>query len=159
MVEIKERFELVGKDDRFFDFCLWEYEPPASPNNKFRSINLLLHSFHVMNIPETGFDLVEIIRRSMGISNSVWGIKKSGEEIFWEFYFYDYKRRERSRSITGLLNTVKPIIPSDVRVNEDLLYFMFSIDIDHDLISGKKNLDEVHMYIGNPGSDWNPIGR
>ena len=42
---------------------------------------------------------------------------------------------------------------SDIGVNEDLLYFMFSIDIDHDLVSGKKDLDEVHMYIGNPGSD------
>ena len=29
---------------------------------------------------------------------------------------------------------------------------MFSIDIDHELIAGGKDLDEVHLYIGNPGS-------
>ena len=29
---------------------------------------------------------------------------------------------------------------------------MFSIDIDETLVSGKRELDEIHMYIGNPGS-------
>ena len=29
---------------------------------------------------------------------------------------------------------------------------MFSIDIDDDLISGEKDLEEIHMYIGNTGS-------
>ena len=29
---------------------------------------------------------------------------------------------------------------------------MFSIDIDNDLISAARELEEIHMYIGNPGS-------
>ena len=29
---------------------------------------------------------------------------------------------------------------------------MFSIDVDSDLTSGARDLDEIHMYIGNPGS-------
>ena len=29
---------------------------------------------------------------------------------------------------------------------------MFSIDIDDQLVSGKRDLDVVHMYVGNPGS-------
>jgi hypothetical protein len=37
-------------------------------------------------------------------------------------------------------------------VNEQLPYFMFSIDIDEGLVTGARNIDEIHMYIGNAGS-------
>ena len=88
----------------------------------------------------------------IGVSRTVWGIKQLGNDIAWEFYFYDYKRRERERSITKLLDIITPLVSCDIRANEDHHYFMFSIDIDNDLISGKKDLEEIHMYIGNPGS-------
>jgi hypothetical protein len=75
-----------------------------------------------------------------------------GDKMVWEFYFYDYRRRERERSITRLLDIIKPFFRCEIKPNENYFYFMFSIDITGDLISGNKDLEEIHMYVGNPGS-------
>ena len=146
------RFEYTTRQDLFFDFCLWDYRPIVPYENKFRSVNLLFQSFDMLGVNERIFNLVQAIREGIGVSRTVWGIKQLGNDIAWEFYFYDYKRRERERSITKLLDIITPLVSCDIRANEDHHYFMFSIDIDNDLISGKKDLEEIHMYIGNPGS-------
>ena len=146
------RFEYTTRQDLFFDFCLWDYRPIVPYENKFRSVNLLFQSFDMLGVNERIFNLVQAIREGIGVSRTVWGIKQLGNDIAWEFYFYDYKRRERERSITKLLDIISPLVSCDIRANEDHHYFMFSIDIDNDLISGKKDLEEIHMYIGNPGS-------
>lgn len=152
MNKIVDRLEYTTNQDIFFDYCLWEYKPVVPFENKFRSVNLLFHSFGVMGVHERVFELVQTIREGLGATRTVWGVQQSGEDISWEFYFYDYRRKERKRSITKLLNIVRPFAPCEIKANENLHYFMFSIDIDNDLISGAGNLEEVHMYIGNPGS-------
>lgn len=152
MNKIVDRLEYTTNQDIFFDYCLWEYKPVVPFDNKFRSVNLLFHSFDVMGVHERVFELVQTIREGIGASRTVWGVQQAGEDISWEFYFYDYRRKERKRSITKLLNIVRPFAPCEIKANENLHYFMFSIDIDNDLISGAGNLEEVHMYIGNPGS-------
>lgn len=152
MNKIVDRLEYTTNQDVFFDYCLWEYKPVVPFDNKFRSVNLLFHSFDVMGVHERVFELVQTIREGIGASRTVWGVQQAGEDISWEFYFYDYRRKERKRSITKLLNIVRPFAPCEIKANENLHYFMFSIDIDNDLISGAGNLEEVHMYIGNPGS-------
>jgi hypothetical protein len=149
---IEDRFESSGSRDIFFDFCLWEYKPVIPYENKFRSANLLFHSFNVRGVDKRVFDLVQAIRQGFGVSQTVWGVKQLGEEIAWEFYFYDYRRRERERSMTRLLDIVNPFFHCEIKPNENYFYFMFSIDITGDLISGTKDLKEIHMYIGNPGS-------
>jgi hypothetical protein len=149
---IEDRFEYSGSRDIFFDFCLWEYKPVIPYENKFRSANLLFHSFNVRGVDKRVFDLVQAIRQGFGVSQTVWGVKQLGEEIAWEFYFYDYRRRERERSMTRLLDIVNPFFHCEIKPNENYFYFMFSIDITGDLISGTKDLKEIHMYIGNPGS-------
>lgn len=131
---------------------MWEYRPVVPCENKFRSANLLFHSFDVMQTNERVFDLVQAIREGFGILRTVWGVKQLGREIRWEFYFYDYRKREREKSITRLLDIIRPFVPCEIRPNDILDYFMFSIDVDHSLISGAANLEEVHMYIGNAGS-------
>src|SRR5262249_53650924 len=68
------------------------------------------------------------------------------------FYFYDYARRERNVSISKVLAATAPFARCDIRPNEKLPYFMFSIDVDDALVTGKRGLDVVHMYVGNPGS-------
>jgi hypothetical protein len=146
------RLEYTTNRDIFYDFCLWEYRPAVDCENKFRSVNLLHHSFDYAAVNHRIFDLVQAIRQGIGESNTVWGIKQIGNDIKWEFYFYDYGRRERERSITRLLDSIRPFIRCDLKVNENCPYFMFSIDITHDLISGARDLEEIHMYIGNPGS-------
>ncbi len=147
-----DRIELTTPDDIYYDYCLWQYEPVASPENKLRSVNLLYHSFELTCAPDSAYGLVEAIRREIGMFNTVWGIKQIGDELRREFYFYDYRRRARERSITRVLRAISPFIHCAVSVNESLNYFMFSLDVNNDLLGNTKDLKEVHMYIGNPGS-------
>jgi hypothetical protein len=152
MREAKGRLEYATAEDVFFDFCLWEYRPVVPFEGKLRSASLLFHSFELAGVDERVFDLVATIRKGFGICQTVWGVKRVADDIRWEFYFYDYGRRERKRSITKLLDIVRPYLCCNLEANENLLYFMFSIDIDKNLLSGLRTLEEIHMYIGNPGS-------
>jgi hypothetical protein len=152
MGTLTNRLEYVTDQDVFFDFCLWEYQPLIPSQNKFRSVNLLFHSFEVAGVSGRGFDLIDAIRRGIGDSRTVWGVKQSGEHLLWEFYFYDYRRRDRERSITKLLDVIRPFASCEIRANENNHYFMFSIDISNDLVTGAKELDEIHMYTDNVGS-------
>ncbi|MEW6664096.1 MAG: hypothetical protein AB1512_02595 [Thermodesulfobacteriota bacterium] len=152
MQKLADRLEFTTAQEPFHDFCLWEYKPIAPYEGKFRAVNLLFQSFDLTGMDERAFDLVRAIRGGFGASNTVCGIKQRDGEIVWEFYFYDYKRRERDRSVTRLLEIIRPLVRCRLEVNENLPYFMFSIDIGGDLVSGPGCLEEVHMYIGNPGS-------
>jgi hypothetical protein len=145
-------FEYTTAQERYFDYCLWEYRPAAVSANKFRSINLLLHSFGAHGIGERGVDLVRAIRQGFGPSRTVWGIKQEGDEIRWEFYFYDYARLERERSISRLLNIIRPWHACAISVNEHSPYFMFSIELNREHLTEGAPLNEIQMYIGNPGS-------
>ncbi len=147
-----DSFELNTTQDRFFDFCLWEYKPLVPFDGKFSPVNLLLHSFATMGADKSLFKLVDTIRQGFGYSRTVWGVKQVADQVSWEFYFYDYRRRERQRSIARLLEIIQPLATCNVAVNENFPYFMFSIDVDNSLTSGERELDEIHLYIGNPGS-------
>ncbi len=152
MKETIVRPEYTTEADTFFNYALWPYTPAVPYADKFRSINLLLHSFEIAGADERLFQLVRGIREAVGASNTVWGVKRIGESIRWELYFYDYARSRRERSMTLVLDAMKPFVSPRLRPNENLLYFMFSLDIDNALVTGKKDLEELHMYIGNPGS-------
>jgi len=152
MAKTMNQLEYTSTQDAFFDFCLWEYRPAVPYENKFRSATLLFHSFDVMGAGERAFDLVRTVREGIGISSSVWGVKQLGGDIRWEFYFYDYRKRNRQKSITKVLDIIRPLIPCPITADESLDYFMFSIDLWTDLLSGATNLEEIHMYIGNAGS-------
>lgn len=149
---VEEYLEYSQPNDVYYDFCLWEYKPLVPCVNKFRPVNLLFQSFEAMGVDPRAFDLVRAIQNGFGLAQTVWGLKQRGNEIFWEFYFYDYRRRERERSMTRLLNIAAPFFRCEIIPNENYFYFMFSIDITRELVSGAKDLDEIHMYIGNPGS-------
>jgi hypothetical protein len=82
----------------------------------------------------------------------VFGVKLREGGLAWEFYFYDYARRAREVSISRVLAAIRPYVRCDVRPNERLPYFMFSLDLDRELAAGARPLDVVHMYVGNPGS-------
>jgi len=146
------RLEYTTAGDAFSDFMLWVYQPVAPIESKLRAASILFRSFDVAGIDKRVFELVRAIRGGFGVLNTVWGVKKLGNDIAWEFYFYDYRRRERKRSMTKFLDIVRPFTGCGVPVNENLPYFMFSIDIDERLVSGAKDLTEIHMYIGNTGS-------
>jgi hypothetical protein len=147
-----DRFEYATAADRYFNYCLWPYQPVAATEDKFRGINILYQSFEFAGLSPRAYAFVEAIRDAIGPFQTVFGIKQVEGRMGWEFYFYDYGRRERKVSISRVLEAIRPFCRCDVVPNENLPYFMFSIDVDDDLVTGRRALDVVHMYVGNPGS-------
>jgi hypothetical protein len=147
-----ERFEYATASDPALNYCLWQYAPARAAEDKFRSINLLLHSFELARVDERAYEIVDAIREAIGPFRTVFGVKLLQGRLAWEFYFYDYARREREVSISRVLEAIRPLVRCDVRPTETLPYFMFSLDLDADLAAGRRDLDVVHMYVGNPGS-------
>lgn len=144
--------ELTAADDRYYDYCLWEYAPVANPQGKLRSVNLLNHTFASEKIGPHASAVIAAIRQAFGTLRTVWGIKQENGKISWELYFYDYERQQRVRSITQLLQVIKPWISCDLTVRESSDYFMFSIDLNHALLNDGAQMDELQMYMGNVGS-------
>ena len=138
--------------DRYFDYCLWPYVPRKPVQGKLRASNLLFHSFEHAQIGPNAFETVALIQKRFGQTGSIWGVKHIEDRIGWEFYFYDYQRRERELSVSALQEAISPIVPSTLRISETHPYFMFSVDIDDALLSGERQLEDVHLYVGNPGS-------
>jgi hypothetical protein len=147
-----QRFEYATSRDPALNYCLWQYSPAVPAEDKFRSVNLLFHSFDHAGIAARAFDIVDAIREAIGPFRTVFGVKLLHDRLAWEFYFYDYQRRQREVSIARVLDAIRPLAPCRVRPNENLPYFMFSLDLDAELAEGRRDIDVVHMYVGNPGS-------
>lgn len=147
-----DRFEYAAGGDLYRNYCLWPYQPVADPADKLRGISVLYQSFEFAGMSPRAYDFVEAIRDAIGPFQTVFGIKQAQGRMGWEFYFYDYARLGRRVSISRVLEALRPFCRCDVKPNEQLPYFMFSIDVDDDLVNGRRSLDVVHMYIGNPGS-------
>jgi len=147
-----ERYEYTTSWDPSLNYCLWEYSPAVPAEDKFRSVNLLFQSFDHAGVDARALDIVDAIREAIGPFRTVFGVKQLEDRLAWEFYFYDYKRRQREVSISRVLDAIRPLARCDVKVNENLPYFMFSLDLDADLAGGRRDIDVVHMYVGNPGS-------
>jgi hypothetical protein len=153
MKNFADHFEYTAENDVFVDYCYYSYEPTVSSRDKFRSVNLLYHSFEVCGMDRAAFDLVQAIRESIGHLRTIWGVQQNQDRIKWEFYFYDYRREQRKLSISRILQVMQQFTACEIQPNENQLYFMFSIDIDKDLVSGNKSLSEIHIYIGNTAGD------
>jgi hypothetical protein len=151
-MKLAERFEFATASDPALNYCLWQYAPARSAQDKFRSINLLLQSFDYAGVDPRAYEIVDAIRESIGAFRTVFGVKLIDRRLAWEFYFYDYARRERQVSISRVLEAIRPLVRCDVQPSESLPYFMFSLDLDDELAAGRRDLDVVHMYVGNPGS-------
>ena len=135
-----------------YDFCLWEYPALKPCDGKLRSVNLLADSFAAQQTGSRAMELVQAIRLAFGSMRTVWGIKQAGGVTSWEFYFYDYARTERERSIPRLLEAIRPWVACDIPTSERTPYFMFSIELSRDLLLNGGDLAEVQIYIGNIGS-------
>jgi hypothetical protein len=149
---IEERFEYATTQDPSLNYCLWPYQAPGPAEDKFRSVNLLYHTFACAGIDARAFAIVDAIRDGIGPFKTVFGVKLVDGRLGWEFYFYDYKRRQRAVSISRVLGAVHHYMPTRIQPNENLPYFMFSLDLNNALATGAAPLDVVHMYVGNPGS-------
>ena len=149
---IEQRFEYSTERDPYRNYCLWQYVPVAPTADKFRAVNQLFQSFDVAGIDARAFDFVEALRDGIGMFRTVWGTKLIDGRLAWEFYFYDYERRDREVSMSRVVESIAAFAECPVPINERLNYFMFSIDVDAELVTGRRPLDVIHMYVGNPGS-------
>jgi hypothetical protein len=143
--------EYCEDQECFFDYCLWEYKPVKPPAGKLRSVTLLYQSFETAGKQKRIYDIIEAIRNGIGYSKTVWGVKVKDGVLFWELYFYDYERIERSVSITKLTEVLKPFAKCDLVFNEGIPYFMFSIDLDESLTGSPGEFNKFNIYIGNTG--------
>jgi hypothetical protein len=143
--------EQMGPGDRLADFCLWDYAPPAAPAGKLRSANLLWRAIACAGGAPHLVDACETLRQALGPGQTVYGVKKLGERLAFEFYFYDYARLERQVSISRVLKALSPV-SCTAPAAEGRPYFMFSLDLDEEIASGRRPLETVNIYIGNPGS-------
>jgi hypothetical protein len=149
---VAEILEWTAEGDAYRDYCLWDYTPPAPTAGKLRQASLLWHSFDVLGAPPALRRMVEALRAELGPFRISWGVKRIGDRFSWELYFYDYARLERTVSIERVLGALSPFAPSRLSLSGARPYFMFSVDLDHELGEGRRGIDEISVYIGNPGS-------
>ena len=126
--------------------------PVAPPAGKLRCANLLWQAIGATGGGAPLKAACEALRDRLGPFRTVFGVKKIGDRLSFEFYFYDYARLERDVSITKVLKILSPFVNSPLAYSEGRPYFMFSIDLDDDVASRRKPLDVINVYIGNPGS-------
>lgn len=142
---MKQDLEYASENDEFFDYCHDKYQSLTEYTGKLRSVNMLFHSFELMNCDDNFYDLVKLIQENLGSNKTVWGIKKMDDDIFWEFYFYNYEKKDPKIRISNILDITKPFFFLDAKLNENIPYFMFSIDIKPEFFENKK-LNGIHIY-------------
>lgn len=145
--------ERCAEGDEFLNYCLWPYAPLAPVAGKFSTAVPLFHTFQLAGLNDRAAELVARIRGAIGAHRTVWGVKLLGDgQLAWEFYFYDYRRCERERSASRVLEAIRPLVRCDVPINEGLPYFMFSLEVTGALLRGETELELVNLYLGNVGS-------
>jgi hypothetical protein len=144
--------ERTAPADRYADYCLWDYAPVAETQGKLRCANLLWQALAAAGASPRFYEACEALRMGLGPFRTVFGVKKIAGRLSLEFYFYDYARLEREVSITRVLEILRPFAACPLSYSEGRPYFMFSIDLDDDITSGRRPLSLINVYIGNPGS-------
>lgn len=138
--------------DQYFNYCWWPYEPIAPTAGKLRPSSLLWHSFDLAGIRREAEPFVRALQAEVGEFRTVYGVKWLGNRWAWEFYLYDYERRERRVSLSAVLDLLRNFADVDLVADESIPYFMFSFDLDRALFRRERTLDVAHLYLGNPGS-------
>lgn len=138
--------------DVYADYCQWPYNPPAPTGGKLRQSSMLWASLEAAGAHPNLAAACRQLRRVVGSFRTVFGVKLQDGRLSFEFYFYDYARVQRALSIPRVLAALRPYVSCSLQPAEDLPYFMFSLDLDHAIVTGGAVLDEIDIYIGNPGS-------
>lgn len=139
--------------DPALDYCLWPYEPPCQAGpTALRSSALLYNSFSVAGVSEKMLAVCDAIKDCFGLFNTVWGVKYSGGRLSWEFYFYDYNRAERRHGVADFLDATNDYLRCSVPTDDGKAYFMFSVEFDDRHARGEVEIDQIDIYMGNPGS-------
>jgi hypothetical protein len=144
--------EHAAPGDNYRDYCLWDYEPVAPTAGKLRCANLLWRALDAAGGAPHLKSACLALREALGPFRTVFGVKKIGSRLSFEFYFYDYGRLERDVSIARVLKILSPFVDCSLTYSDRRPYFMFSIDLDDDIAARRRPLDIINVYVGNPGS-------
>ncbi|MBK8083177.1 MAG: hypothetical protein IPK28_04670 [Devosia sp.] len=144
--------EPVLPGDRYADYCQWPYDPPAPVGGKWRQVSLLWLALDAAGADPRLAAACRELRRALGGFRTVYGVKLADGRLSFEFYFYDYDRLDRSLSIPRVLSALSPFVRCELPPVERRPYFMFSLDLDDAIVSGRAPLAEIDVYVGNPGS-------
>jgi hypothetical protein len=133
--------------DKYFDYCLYPYFPKIDTNGKIKSINLLLNSIEGKTFKKDFLSLMTSLRETIGEDRTVFGVKKKGNDICWELYFYNYQKKDPCVNMHNIIGTIKPNLTTEVKPNENIPYFMFSADLEPKTFETKK-IGGFHIYLG-----------
>jgi len=148
--EKNNNLEYVSKNEEFFDYCHYKYNTNKESYSKLRSSNLLINSFDFMNCDTYFYQLLNLIRDKIGLNNTIWGIKKIDNDLFWELYFYNREKKNYLITIPTILSLINNFFKLKLEIPKNfqkLPYFMFSIDLSKDFFL-KKSIEGVHIYLG-----------
>jgi hypothetical protein len=98
-----------------------------------------------MGCNDNFYSLIKSIQENLGINKTVWGLKKMDDKISWEYYFYNYNKENPDINMTNILKITEPFFTVNIFPNENIRYFMFSIDINPEFFENKK-LNGIHIY-------------
>lgn len=142
------------RSDPQMDYCLWPYDSPSlSHKDSWRSSALLYHSFEVAGLGDKMIAFCDALTAANGPFQTVWGVKYAGGALSWEFYFYDYARLGRRFDTAAFVASTGDIIPTTApRSGDAYPYFMYSVELTPEHINGDATIDQIDLYIGNPGS-------
>jgi hypothetical protein len=140
------KLEKTSKNEKFYDYCYYEYKPNSVFFNKLNSSNLLFNSFKNSNCSSKFYDFVKLIRNHFGINRTVFGVKLIDNKLYWEFYFYNWMKKNNLINITNFFKICKSVFQTKIEMNENVPYFMFSVDVTENLLL-KAQLDGIHVYI------------
>lgn len=136
----------VKDNGEYYSYVLQPYT--RHENGKLPSSWVLEKSFKIFDAPLAFNKLTYQIQKYLGINQSVWGLKKAGENYSWEYYFYYPNQNPRKR-----VNQLMPFF--NQFSNEDINYplegkhnyFMWSIDID----PNQSEFGGIDLYMGREG--------
>jgi hypothetical protein len=131
------------------DFCQWSYPRPSEPSVGALRQEAIL--FHIFGSDDRFAALSKRLRRvqeAAGRFNTVWGIKADGRSLSLELYFYDYDRQERRLSVDCIADAVPELIAPNVRISDQVPYFMWSIEPD---LTCNLPVDSVDVYCNGFG--------
>jgi len=134
--------------DILFNYCHKPYVPVKPVIGKLKSENLLFESFRHESCGDEFYRFIEMLKTDFGLDSTVWGIKKANGNLFWEFYFYNYNKKDSRINVSNFLTICKNFFSSILDMNEKTPYFMFSADITKDVFRQKK-IGGAHIYFSH----------
>lgn len=111
---------------------------------------MLQASFEIAGVADVLPPIVEAVRARLGRFATVWGIKHVQGRLSWEFYVYDYARRERAVPSADVLDALRPLLEVTAPTADDAPWFMFSFEIDEAIARRQAPLDRLDLYTGLP---------